>query len=145
MPVRFVRRGDRACAGLRRGAKGRTRAVSSAGRAPALHAGCRRFDSVTAHQATPGLACPVLSAMRANPAALRAALRAHVTAEWKSGGHGAFRSAPATCAPEGRTSSPQIASFNSLDARNATFLLALIWIASPVAGLRPMRAARLRT
>ena len=26
------------------------RAVSSAGRAPALHAGCRRFESVTAHQ-----------------------------------------------------------------------------------------------
>jgi hypothetical protein len=30
--------------------KGRERAVSSAGRAPALHAGCRRFESVTAHQ-----------------------------------------------------------------------------------------------
>jgi hypothetical protein len=41
--------------------------------------------------------------------------------------------------------SRQIDSFNSLDARNATFLLALIWICSPVAGLRPMRAARLRT
>ena len=27
-------------------------------------------------------------------------------------------------------------------ARKATFLLALIWIGSPVAGLRPMRAAR---
>src|SRR6185437_11601994 len=26
------------------------RAVSSVGRAPALHAGCRRFESVTAHQ-----------------------------------------------------------------------------------------------
>src|SRR5262249_23404348 len=39
----------------------------------------------------------------------------------------------------------QIASFNSLAARKATFLLALIWIGSPVAGLRPMRAARLRT
>src|SRR6185503_13276333 len=29
------------------------RAVSSAGRAPALHAGCRRFDPVTAHHASP--------------------------------------------------------------------------------------------
>ncbi len=28
-------------------------AVSSAGRAPALHAGCRRFDPVTAHHASP--------------------------------------------------------------------------------------------
>src|SRR4051812_21994806 len=28
---------------------GSTRAVSSAGRAPALHAGCRRFEPVTAH------------------------------------------------------------------------------------------------
>src|SRR3979490_3454111 len=28
----------------------RNRAVSSVGRAPALHAGCRRFESVTAHQ-----------------------------------------------------------------------------------------------
>src|SRR3954452_7805519 len=37
------------------------------------------------------------------------------------------------------------ASLSSLAARNATFLLALIWMASPVAGLRPMRAARLRT
>ena len=40
---------------------------------------------------------------------------------------------------------PQIASFSSFEARKATFLLALIWMASPVAGLRPMRAARLRT
>src|SRR5262249_7126125 len=39
----------------------------------------------------------------------------------------------------------QTASLSSLAARNATFLLALIWIGSPVAGLRPMRAARLRT
>src|ERR1700692_4766905 len=39
----------------------------------------------------------------------------------------------------------QIASLSSLEARKATFLLALIWMASPVAGLRPMRAARLRT
>ena len=30
-------------------------------------------------------------------------------------------------------------------ARKATFLLALIWMASPAAGLRPMRAVRLRT
>src|SRR5580704_6122536 len=37
----------------------------------------------------------------------------------------------------------QIASLSSLEARKATFLLALIWMASPVAGLRPMRAARL--
>jgi hypothetical protein len=33
----------------------------------------------------------------------------------------------------------------SLAARNATFLLALILIASPVAGLRPMRAPRFLT
>src|SRR4051812_48423057 len=37
------------------------------------------------------------------------------------------------------------ASFNSLATRKATFLLALILIGSPVAGLRPMRAARFRT
>src|ERR1700746_62105 len=35
--------------------------------------------------------------------------------------------------------------FNSLLARKATFLPALIWIGSPVAGLRPMRAARCLT
>src|SRR5207245_156772 len=39
----------------------------------------------------------------------------------------------------------QTASLSSLAGRKATFLLALIWIGSPVAGLRPMRAARLRT
>src|SRR5499425_3000642 len=39
----------------------------------------------------------------------------------------------------------QIDSLSSLAARKATFLLALIWIGSPVAGLRPIRAARLRT
>src|SRR3974390_2940749 len=39
----------------------------------------------------------------------------------------------------------QTAIFKPLVARNATFLLAFIWIGSPVAGLRPMRAARLRT
>src|SRR5438034_4084776 len=37
------------------------------------------------------------------------------------------------------------ASLRSLDARKAIFLLALILMASPVAGLRPMRAGRLRT
>src|SRR5215831_3065435 len=36
------------------------------------------------------------------------------------------------------------ASFSSLAGRNATFLLALILMAAPVAGLRPIRAARLR-
>jgi hypothetical protein len=35
-------------------------------------------------------------------------------------------------------------SFSSLAGRNATFLLALILMASPVAGLRPIRAGRLR-
>src|SRR5271166_5299533 len=39
----------------------------------------------------------------------------------------------------------QIASLSSFAGRNATFLLALIWICSPVAGLRPIRAARERT
>src|SRR5262249_595351 len=39
----------------------------------------------------------------------------------------------------------QIAILSSLVARKATFLLALILIASPVTGWRPMRAARLRT
>ena len=43
------------------------------------------------------------------------------------------------------TDADQIAILSSLVARKATFLLALILIASPVAGLRPMRAARLRT
>ncbi len=37
------------------------------------------------------------------------------------------------------------ASFSSLAGRNATFLLALILIASPVAGFRPILAARFRT
>jgi hypothetical protein len=37
------------------------------------------------------------------------------------------------------------ASFSSFAGRNATFLLALISIASPVAGFRPIRAARVRT
>ena len=32
---------------------GRSRAVSSVGRAPALHAGCHRFESCTAHQPSP--------------------------------------------------------------------------------------------
>ena len=41
--------------------------------------------------------------------------------------------------------SRQTDSLSSLAGRKATFLLALIWIGSPVAGLRPMRAARLRT
>src|SRR6185312_12496798 len=38
-----------------------------------------------------------------------------------------------------------MASFSSLEARNAAFLDALILMASPVAGLRPMRGPRLRT
>src|ERR1700722_10640965 len=37
------------------------------------------------------------------------------------------------------------APFSSLAGRNATFLLALILMASPVAGFRPIRAARFRT
>ena len=37
------------------------------------------------------------------------------------------------------------ASLSSFEERSAIFLLALISICSPVAGLRPMRAARLRT
>ena len=47
--------------------------------------------------------------------------------------------------PGGSGLKRQTDSFNSLEARKATFFDALIWIASPVAGLRPMRAARLRT
>src|ERR1043166_9385047 len=39
----------------------------------------------------------------------------------------------------------QTDSLSSLAARKATFLEALIWMGAPVAGLRPMRAARLRT
>ena len=39
-----------ACVQPPRGDKSRRRAVSSAGRASALHAECRRFESVTAHQ-----------------------------------------------------------------------------------------------
>ena len=38
------------CAARRSGDIRAGRAVSSVGRAPALHAGCRRFESVTAHQ-----------------------------------------------------------------------------------------------
>src|ERR1700733_1465301 len=44
-----------------------------------------------------------------------------------------------------RKNDDQIDSLSSLEARNATFLEALILIASPVAGLRPMRGPRLRT
>src|SRR5262249_20574712 len=47
--------------------------------------------------------------------------------------------------PHAPTTECQTASLSSLAARNATFRLALILIGSPVAGLRPMRAARLRT
>jgi hypothetical protein len=38
-----------------------------------------------------------------------------------------------------------MASFNSSAGRNATFLLGAICNVSPVAGLRPVRASRLRT
>src|SRR3979409_1818452 len=48
-------------------------------------------------------------------------------------------------APEKNRIAAYTASFNSLVARKATFLLALILIGSPVAGLRPLRAARVRT
>src|SRR3954454_15703230 len=51
----------------------------------------------------------------------------------------------ADCAAGEPDALAQIASFSALAARNATFLLALIFTASPVAGLRPMRAGRLRT
>jgi len=37
---------------------------------------------------------------------------------------------------------PRIASFAALATRNFTTFLALIWIVSPVAGLRPWRALR---
>src|SRR5947199_2608565 len=47
--------------------------------------------------------------------------------------------------PPIRAAALQTASLSSLAARNATFLLALILIGSPVAGLRPIRAARWRT
>jgi hypothetical protein len=64
----------------------------------------------------------------------------------KSGRRGANRSTPTAIPRRVRLlKSRQIDSFNSLEARKATFLLALICIASPVAGLRPMRAARRRT
>ena len=43
------------------------------------------------------------------------------------------------------TSAVYTASLSSLAGRNATFLLALILMVSPVAGFRPIRAARLRT
>ena len=54
---------------------------------------------------------------------------------------------PPLCEEGGDTSQPSgyTASFSSLAARNATFLLALILIASPVAGLRPIRAGRFLT
>src|SRR5207302_3837230 len=49
------------------------------------------------------------------------------------------------CEPGSVSESRQTDCLSSLETRKATFLLALILIASPVAGLRPMRAARLRT
>src|SRR6202048_1048902 len=52
---------------------------------------------------------------------------------------------PSSGLPPSSSSDSQTDSLSSLAARNATFLLALIWMGSPVAGLRPMRAARLRT
>ena len=67
-------------------------------------------------------------------------------AQTQNGRPGVYRSQPADIFPGGSgLNETQTDSFNSLEARKATFLLALIWIASPVAGLRPMRAARLRT
>jgi hypothetical protein len=48
-------------------------------------------------------------------------------------------------APSNPASPGQIASLSSLAGRKAIFLLALIWIGSPVAGLRPIRAARALT
>ena len=48
-------------------------------------------------------------------------------------------------AGHGRMDGDQTASLSSLLARKATFLLALIWIGSPVSGLRPMQAARFLT
>src|SRR5262245_57816677 len=52
---------------------------------------------------------------------------------------------PVVASPVGSRLWRQTASFSSLAARKATFLLALILMGSPVAGLRPMRAARWRT
>ena len=49
LACRFVFRASLA-RGAVRAISSRLWAVSSAGRAPALHAGCRRFESVTAHQ-----------------------------------------------------------------------------------------------
>src|SRR5579883_1776092 len=56
------------------------------------------------------------------------------TLRWRAGGE--WRAAPLTAF----LAEDQIASLSSLEARKATFLLALIWIGWPVAGLRPMRA-----
>ena len=43
---------------------------------------------------------------------------------------------------EGDYLAPRIASFAALATRNFTTFLALIWMVSPVAGLRPRRALR---
>src|SRR6266849_2105155 len=97
------------------------------------HGSARRQLSATAHAG----ADPI--AMR-GPAAHR-----HFNAATKK----ARMAVPGTAIPSDwklvPRESAQTASLRSLDARNATFLLALILIGSPVAGLRPMRAARWRT
>src|SRR6266700_2978271 len=66
---------------------------------------------------------------------------------WGSGGQtlSAARYCPPTELPETDLRNYITASLSSFAARNATFLLALMWMVSPVAGLRPSRAARLRT
>jgi hypothetical protein len=127
--------------------KRRARAVSSAGRAPALHAGCRRFESVTAHHPA--------SRWRASQDFHRRKARSRMPSEALAeegekiiptrGPFNTDRCVSGSRIECDSDAPDQTASLSSLDARKATFLLALILIGSPVAGLRPMRAARLRT
>jgi hypothetical protein len=113
------------------------RAVSSVGRASALHAECRRFEPVTAHH---------------TPKTVSEYKAARLTGTHVSRSQAGVEMLQAIDPRELRrreqlahSETGQMASLSSFEARKATFLLALIWMASPVAGLRPMRAARFRT
>src|SRR3984893_16014200 len=132
------------CRRRARGAKARGRAVSSAGRASRLHREGRRFEPFTAHQIN-------VSELPRTLTEIFACERGCMPCDPQTSRHKNTRPSPFGPGPffyqqRSRGSAKgQTASFNSLEARKATFLLALIWIGSPVAGLRPMRAARLRT
>jgi hypothetical protein len=109
-------------------------AVSSVGRASALHAECRRFESVTAHHASPKRATRGAAARRPGAKAGGGAASSQTDCRQKENARrhrnslrqhaGGERRQTRVCrsAEEGN----QIASLSSFEARNATFLLALI-------------------